>query len=220
MEKYFFLILSVCALQRLNNNERRKENISTFRGLSLLQNSSLLHEKHHGASATTAVIRRWISAEVPTQRCRNPLEMGLVTLLFSLQSAFAFRLRNFWLLLGRADNDMPQVSYKNKTTLPFGSVSLFFCSKKTSLLVTRTRSSVTVNGQCSVEFLGLAVIYTTQRSCIPSKPLLCLLCTLFLNEIRYHDLENWVNKNRYGINGASWFPMCKNDLWLGHLVHK
>lgn len=54
------------------------------------------------------------------------------------------------------------------------------------------------HGQCSVEFLGLAVIYTTQRSCISSEPLLHILCTLFLNKIRYHDLENRVNKNLSG----------------------
>lgn len=105
-------------------------------------------------------------------------EKGLVALSFSLQSVFAF-----FCLLARK-------SWQCHAT--------GFLTKETSLLVAWNRSAVPVNGQCSAELLGLPVTYTTQRSCITSEPLLYVLCTLFLNKIRYHDLENRVSKNWYG----------------------
>lgn len=54
MEKYFVHILSVHTLQRPKSKENRKEDIATCRCLSLGQKCPLLHEKHHGASTTTA----------------------------------------------------------------------------------------------------------------------------------------------------------------------
>lgn len=192
MEKYFCPILSEHAIQRLKSKESRKENTTTFRGLSLLQKSSLLHEKHHGAPAATVSIQSHLCwgpyPKMQESFGNRALSSHLPCRLYLYSEPLT---SHYW--LGWADNDMAQDNLAFPKPLP-----VLFCPKETQLLVVQGRSSVTVNGQCSVAFLEFTVVYTTQRSRIASEPLLCILCTLFLSEIRYHDLENRVNKNRYG----------------------
>lgn len=86
MEKYFFPISSAHALQRLNSKESRKENITTFRGLSLWQKFQFLHEKqcHACFHSETSLLRCLL------KDARILWEKGLVALSFSLQSVFAF----------------------------------------------------------------------------------------------------------------------------------
>lgn len=106
-EKYFFPILSAHALQRLNSKESRKENITSFGGLSLLQKSSLLHEKHHGAPATTASIQSHLCYSKMQESFRNGacLPSHFPCSLYLHSDSIT---SDCW--LGRADNDMPQAS--------------------------------------------------------------------------------------------------------------
>lgn len=134
---------------------------------------------------------RAISIEVPPPDAGILWKQALIALPFSLQPVFAFRLCvTSECRRGKADIDTPQVSSQNKTILLFGSLAMPFWSKKTILLVAWSRFSVILNRQWPVDFLGLSVIYPTQMSCQPPKPLVCILCTLFPNKVRYQDCEN------------------------------